>query len=187
MCFALGAVPGYAALVGATADNATYAIGSVFFTTASFVQWRLTGRWRPGGWKDAGWSDWWSAAVQFPGTIFFNISTFSALAGGDRVWRPDAFGSVLFLVSSILAVHAVTIRDRLWDPTARTWEVAWLNLMGSVAFGASAVGAYTAPGSDQPANVALANAGTFIGALGFLAGALLMTPRPGRSQAPDPS
>lgn len=183
VCFALGALPGYASLVGTTADNATYALGSVFFTTASFIQWRLTGRWRPGGWRDAGWSDWWSAAVQFPGTLLFNVSTFSALIGGDHVWRPDAVGSALFLVSSVLAVHAVTIRDRLWDPTARSWKVAWLNLAGSIAFGISAVGAYVAPGSDQPSNVAVANLGTFVGALGFLAGALLMSPRPGAGRS----
>lgn len=115
VCFALGALPGYASLVGTTADNATYALGSVFFTTASFIQWRLTGRWRPGP-LAAGWSDWWSAAVQFPGTLLFNVSTFSALIGGDHVWRPDAVGSALFLVSSVLAVHAVTIRDRLSGP-----------------------------------------------------------------------
>lgn len=121
------------------------------------------------------------------GTLFFNLSTFSALAGGDHVWRPDAIGSVLFLVASVLACHAVTIRDRLWDPTARTWRVAWVNLAGSVAFGMSAIGAYTAPGSDQPESVALANLGTFLGALCFLAGALLMTPRPerGRDRAPS--
>ena len=117
------------------ADNATYAIGSVFFTTAAFVQLRLTGRWQPGGWRSAGWSDWWAAAVQFVGTLFFNVSTFSALFGGDHVWRPDAIGSVAFLVASVLAVHAVTIRDRLWDPTVRTWQIAWVNLAGSIAFG----------------------------------------------------
>ena len=50
-------MPGYASLVGAMADNITFAIGSVFFTTASFVQLRLTGRWQPGGWRSAGWSD----------------------------------------------------------------------------------------------------------------------------------
>jgi hypothetical protein len=111
------------------------------------------------------------------------VSTFSALLGGDRVWRPDAYGSVLFLVSSVLACHAVSIADRLWDPTARTWRVAWLNLAGSVAFGVSAIGAYTAPGSDQPESVALANLGTFLGAIGFLLGALLMTPRPEREEA----
>jgi len=172
-------MPGYFGLVGATADNATYAIGSVFFTVAAFTQLRLTGRWQPGGWHDAGWSDWWAAAIQFAGTLFFNVSTFSALAGGDHVWRPDAIGSVAFLVSSLLAVHAVTIRDRLWDPTVRTWRIAWINLLGSVAFGASAIGAYVAPGSDEATSLALANGGTFIGALCFLVGALLMTPRTG--------
>jgi hypothetical protein len=104
------------------------------------------------------------------------------------VWRPDAFGSLLFLVSSVLAVHAVTIRDRLWDPTARSWRAAWLNLAGSVAFGVSAVGAYAAPGSDQVADAALANLGTFVGAIGFLLGALLMTPKPareGETRTPD--
>ena len=75
------------------------------------------------------------------------------------------------------------IRDRLWDPTARSWKVAWLNLAGSIAFGISAVGAYVAPGSDQPSNVAVANLGTFVGALGFLAGALLMSPRPGAGRS----
>jgi hypothetical protein len=183
LCFALGAVPGYAALTGTTVDNATYAIGSVFFTAAAFIQWFLTGRWRSGGWRDAAWSDWWAAAIQFAGTLFFNVSTFAALLGGDDVWRPDALGSVLFLVSSVLAVHAVTIRDRLWDPTARTWRVAWLNLAGSVAFGASAIGAYVAPGANEATNVALANLGTFVGALCFLAGALLTSPDPERAES----
>lgn len=173
-------MPGYAQAVGTTADNATFAIGSVFFTTAAFVQLWLTGRRRPGGWRSAAWSDWWAASIQLAGTVFFNVSTFSALAGGDHVWRPDAVGSVAFLVSSGLAVHAVTIRDRLWDPTARSWQVAGVNMVGSVAFGASAIGAYAAPGSDQPANIAVANLGTFIGGLCFLAGALLMSPDPER-------
>ena len=104
-------------------------------------------------------------------------------ASASKVWRPDAFGSVAFLVASVLAVHAVSIRDRLWDPESRTWQVGWLNMAGSVAFGASAIGAYTAPGADHVADAALANLGTFIGALCFLAGALLMSPRPQKAAA----
>ena len=95
-CFALGAVPGYASLVGAMADNVTYAIGSVFFTTASFVQLRLTGRWQPGGWRSAGWSDWWAAAIQFVGHAALqpqHASAPSSTRDADKVWRPDAFGS----------------------------------------------------------------------------------------------
>ena len=179
-------MPGYASLVGAMADNITYAIGSVFFTTASFVQLRLTGRWQPGGWRSAGWSDWWAAAIQFIGTLLFNLSTFRAVFDADaaKVWRPDAFGCIAFLVSSVLACHAVSIRERLWDPTSRTWQVAWVNLAGSIAFGISAIGAYTAPGADEVADAAVANLGTFIGALCFLAGALLMTPDPARDPQP---
>ena len=115
------------------------------------MQLRLTGRWQPGGWRSAGWSDWWAAAIQFAGTLLFNLSTFRAVfdAIADEVWRPDAFGSVAFLVASVLACHAVAIRDRLWDPTSRTWQVAWVNLAGSIAFGISAIGAYAAPGRGR--------------------------------------
>ena len=37
-CFALGAVPGYASLVGVEADDITFAVGSVFFTAAAWMQ-----------------------------------------------------------------------------------------------------------------------------------------------------
>ena len=37
-CFALGALPGYLDLVGTTADNVTYFVGSLFFTSAGFLQ-----------------------------------------------------------------------------------------------------------------------------------------------------
>jgi hypothetical protein len=34
-CFALGAVPGYEAAVGTTADGITFFVGSLFFTAAA--------------------------------------------------------------------------------------------------------------------------------------------------------
>ena len=37
-CFALGSFPPYANVVGAMADNVTYFVGSLFFTTAAFLQ-----------------------------------------------------------------------------------------------------------------------------------------------------
>jgi hypothetical protein len=182
-CFALGAVPGFAGLVGVTADAVTFFVGSLFFTIAAFVQWRLTGRWQRGAWRSPAATDWWSAAVQFAGTLFFNVSTLVAIVGSlstaqedHHVWRPDALGSICFLVSSGLAVHATTVRDRLWDPAARTWQTTWVNLAGSVAFGASAIAAYVVPSSGEVANAAVVNLGTFLGALCFLAGALLMAP-----------
>ena len=38
ICFALGSFPPYATAVGVTPDNITFFIGSIFFTTASFLQ-----------------------------------------------------------------------------------------------------------------------------------------------------
>ena len=49
-------------------------------------------------------------------------------------------------------------------------------MAGSIAFGVSAVGAVVDPASGELRNAALANAGTFIGALCFLAAALLALP-----------
>ena len=72
--------------------------------------------------------DWWAAAVQFVGTLFFNVSTTEGLiaairiAGSSSGWRPDALGSICFLVASAFAVVATTERDSLWDPRARTWR-----------------------------------------------------------------
>ena len=37
-CFILGATPGYASLVGTDADGVTYFVGSLFFTTAAWLQ-----------------------------------------------------------------------------------------------------------------------------------------------------
>ena len=68
--------------------------------------------------------------MQFVGTLFFNLSTITALLNainadlpGERGWRPDASGSICFLVASAFAVVATTDREGLWDPHARTWRV----------------------------------------------------------------
>src|SRR5215831_19326587 len=184
VCFAVGALPGYLDLVGALADNVTFFIGSLFFTTAAFIQLRLSGRWQPGAWKSREqWDDWWGAAVQFVGTLFFNVSTGTALFGNlsaeqakHHVWRPDVLGSICFLVASALGVAATTHRERLWDPEARTWWNSWLNMLGSVAFGVSAYAAKVVDASGDVRNVQAVNAGTFIGALCFLVAALLVLP-----------
>ena len=66
--------------------------------------------------------NWVAAASQFPGTLFFNATTFLAMIQGltaeqyDRVvWRPDFYGSVLFLVSSTFAILALG-RFLTWRP-----------------------------------------------------------------------
>jgi len=179
--FAVGAVPFYADAVGEVAANATFFVGAVFFTLAALIQLVLSGRRPPRrGSSRSDRADWWAAAVQFAGTLFFNLSTSAALItavnADARVgsgWRPDAWGSVCFLVASAFAVVATTDRDGLWDPHARTWRCTWLNMAGSVFFGLSAIGAFVIPETSEFVSQFWANAGTFLGAVCFLVAALL--------------
>ena len=53
--------------------------------------------------------DWWATTIQFIGTLLFNVSTFAALRAGldvqqqeRRIWVPDLYGSIAFLVASAL-------------------------------------------------------------------------------------
>ena len=177
-CFALGAAPSFVDAVGADADSVTFFVGSLFFTSAATLQW-LAGRADP----DRRRIDGWAALVQLAGTVFFNVSTFDAMndqltsSEMDRlVWTPDARGSVCFLVSSALAWVATNHAAWRWTPRSRDWEIAALNLVGSLAFGASAVASYVVPDTDQVRNVALMNLGTFLGAVAFFVGAVLLLP-----------
>jgi hypothetical protein len=169
-CFALGAVPAYANAVGAAADATTFFVGSIFFTTASYCQLvqaqspGMTGvderrqhvrvRALPWSWLPRD-KNWLAAATQFPGTLFFNISTFAATlhnltaAEADRhVWRPDIFGSVLFLVASAYAISALGEGFRHLRLRSLPWSIAWLNMLGSVAFMASALASFVLPSTD---------------------------------------
>ena len=194
-CFALGALPGYVSLVGGTADDATYAVGSVFFTLAALLQFlisigvvRSDERPRSGAhWRTRvrtpGRPEWWSGMVQFAGTILFNVSTFSALDSqlsasevARRVWAPDLFGSIAFLVASALAYAGVRRPWFGWRPRDLDWSVTTLNMVGSIAFGISAVAAKAIGPTGDVRSVALMNLGTFVGALCFLGGAVLLIP-----------
>src|SRR5271157_4224571 len=204
LLFALGAVPGYASAVGATWDAVTFFTGSLFFTGAGFLSYREAvdaGPQPPGTARrrffvyEPGRIDWWATAVQLAGTLFFNVSTgvamvsdLSAQAAHRHVWRPDAFGSVAFLVASALAWFEVCHGWAAWRPRSLSWWITLLNLVGSVAFGVSAVAGYINPDTGQIYNAELTNLGTFIGALCFLAGALLLMPeRTEDSEAPTPA
>lgn len=179
--FAVGAVPPYAEAVGLVLTNLTFFVGAIFFTLAALIQLALSGRRPPRrSTNPADRADWWAAAIQFGGTLFFNVSTTDALITAVNAearlsdgWRPDAFGSICFLVSSGLAVVATRDRNTLWDKRARTWHGTWLNMLGSVFFAFSAVGAYVLPATDDLVSLFWANLGTFLGALCFLAAAAL--------------
>jgi hypothetical protein len=55
--------------------------------------------------------------------------------------------------------------------------------VGSIAFGASAIASYIVPSTGQLWNVELTNLGTFVGAICFLVGAILLLPERTRSHA----
>src|SRR4051794_33123598 len=176
--FALGAVPFYAAAVGLRASALTFFVGSLFFTSAAFLQYREAvdalpadpdGSRRRRFWvwapRDLGWL---ACAVQLAGTLWFNWSTGNALrtnlgaaAADQRVWRPDVWGSAAFLVASGLALLDARREIVPGEPRPRAWTIGVVNLVGSIAFGVSAVASYVVPASGQLRNAELTNLGTF--------------------------
>jgi hypothetical protein len=174
VCFLVGPLPGYAQLVGAGADGVTFFVGSILFTAGGLLQASLSLRTRkePGGGRSA----WWAALTQFAGTLFFNVTTFRAmdvaLSNADYtrlVWRPDAFGSICFLGSGLIAYRAAPRRH--WMPVRgdRGWWQPAVNLLGCVLFGISAVAGYVVPASGSELDLAAANWTTCLGAACFLA------------------
>jgi hypothetical protein len=172
--FATATTPGFAWLAGSVAANTLCFVGSWFFTSAAWIQLVRSG--------PEGSAEWLSAAAQFAGTVLFNVSTGAAvwahavLTERRLVWAPDATGSFAFLVSGALGIIAVTAGVRVWLPKSRDWQAQWVNMIGCVAFGVSAIGAFVGR-SGTTADEVLANLGTFVGALCFLTAALLVLPR----------
>lgn len=187
--FAVGAVmawfPGHE-----KSSNLSFVWGAMFFTAAAVVQWRAAVMHHPNvrtvrrraelALQNP---DWTAAVVQLLGTLEFNVMTIRALlltaaaseSTPEQVWRPDVFGSLLFLAASSLA----------WQPIARLrrhrllgWRsrvICASNLLGSVFFAISAVSAMSIA-NGQILSPWWANTGTLLGAIGFLVGAVLLWP-----------
>jgi hypothetical protein len=176
-CFLVGPFPGYLALVGPLADALTFFVGSVLFTVGGALQAVSAAPDRRAG--RAGTAAWRAAAIQFAGTLFFNITTFRALQTAlsdpsyDRlVWRPDAFGSAWFLISGLIA-YVASPRHGTWPlRSGRGWWQPAVNLLGCVFFGISAVAGYVVPSHGSILDLAAANWNTGLGAACFLACAL---------------
>ena len=174
LCFVVGPFPGYAGLVGDAADAVTFFVGSILFTLGGSVQAWMA--WRERRSADGGRSAWWVAMVQFVGTLFFNVTTFramhTALSSSEYnqlVWRPDALGSICFLISGGIAYHASPRRG--WLPVcggAGWWETS-VNGIGCVLFGVSAVAGHVVPTTGAMLDQAAANWTTSLGAACFLA------------------
>ena len=204
-CFTVGPLLAYESWVGTRWVGLTFFVGSIFFTSASYLcfveasnapdavvddpQRRHRGPFRLISWRPHS-IDWWSTGVQLVGTVYFNVMTFLAMYDGwdtaqanRLVWRPDTIGSICFLVASYLAWAEVCHsagRLRLRDVS---WWIVVLNLLGSVFFGVSAVGAYTL-GSGELVNEWLDNAGTVAGGVCFFVAAAMLIPEARSKGAP---
>ena len=168
-------------LVGQGADGVVFFAGSVFFTVAASLELREATLRRGGRWGSD--PSWWSAAIQWVGTLLFNISTFTAMQDGlsttrenRLVWAPDVFGSAAFLISGVLAYRVATGPRLLPARRDRDWTMAAVNLAGCVFFGISAIASYVVPSSGSVLDLAAANWTTALGAACFFAGALLLLP-----------
>lgn len=170
-CFLIGPFPGFIQLVGSAADGLTFFIGSIFFTSAAFLQaFQATGQ------------DRLATLIQLVGTVFFNASTFGAMqASLDNsqvnrlVWAPELVGSVCFLASGLLAFAAIhAIRPSAADSTER--RIAAVNLGGCILFAVATLAGYIVPKTGDVLSLAAANWATSLGALCFLVGSLILLP-----------
>ncbi len=177
LCFLIAPFPGYLQLVGPDADAVTFFVGSLFFTAGGAMQtWLATPSRRTPG---TGQAAWWAATIQLAGTLFFNATTFQAMQTAlsdpvyDKlVWRPDAFGSICFLVSGAIAYRASARRGWLPARGRRGWWQPSVNLLGCVFFAIAAVASYVAPSTGSILDLAAVNWNTAAGGACFLACAL---------------
>ena len=190
-------------LIQSLDPNLIFFAGSIPFTAAAYLQLfqaanagdpaesdrpapkhRAVFGWKP---REIGWL---SCALQFLGTMLFNINTFDALLPGLgwlqqdlAVWVPDFVGSILFLASGYLAFGETCHTYWAWKPRSLSWWITFTNLLGCVAFMMSAFFAFV-PKEAFHFNAALISVlFTLLGAVGFLAGSLLMLPE--ASDAPS--
>lgn len=182
--------------ISETQANGVFFLGSIPFTLAAYLQLfqaanagpmansaatgtsvRVWFGWRPG---DAGWL---SCALQFLGTLLFNLNTFDAMHPAVEwwqqdleIWVPNRIGSILFLASGYMAWIEVCHAHWAWKPGQISWWVAGINLIGCIAFMASARLAFVPPHALPFDMVTPSLAFTLIGAIAFFIGALLLLP-----------
>ena len=180
--------------------NAIFFAGSIPFTAAAYLQLfqaanahpegsprlsleasRALFGWRPGD------LNWLGCALQFLGTLMFNINTWDGMLAqlswqqqNLAIWAPDMVGSALFLSSAFLAYVECWLCPGPWQPGKISWWICIVNLLGCLAFMLSAVLTYmpgTGPAGELTSISLLA---TVIGAAAFGVGALLMLPQPSK-------
>ena len=172
-CFFIGPFPGYASLVGDSAYAVTFFVGSILFTMGGALQTSLVVGSRNA--SSGGRALWCAATIQSAGTLFFNVTTYQAMHTAlsrpefnKLVWRPDALGSVCFLVWGAIAYHASARRGWLPVRGSRGWWEPSVNLLGCIFFSLSAIAGYIVPSTGSMIDQAAANWSTSLGAACFL-------------------
>ena len=181
------------------AVNTIFFIGSIPFTTASYLQLYQSANtealprgvvhnpkktilfgWCP---TDIGWL---SCILQFIGTIMFNVSTFNAmklslpwLLQDILICTPNLLGSILFLISGYLAFIEVCHSYWAFKPRSICWWIGLSNLLGCIGFIISAGFAIVLPSVQNVIAAELSLLFTVMGALFFFVGAALMLPEAG--------
>jgi len=176
--------------------NTLFFAGSIPFTTAAYLQLfqaanaspataqgavhggrRAWFGWRPGD------INWLGCALQFLGTLMFNINTWDAMLvqldwqlQNLAIWAPDMIGSALFLSSAFLAYIECWRSSGPWQPQKLVWWICVINLLGCVAFMLSAVVAFVPEAGQAVGAVSLSLLAIVIGAAAFFFGGLLMLP-----------
>ena len=184
--------------------NMIFFAGSIPFTTAAYLQlfqaanagkFSAQGKLSPSRTMLFGWRPqqigWLSCALQFAGTLLFNINTFDAMLPGLNwlqqdleIWVPNFAGSVLFLASGHLAFAETCHVHWSWKPASLSWWVTFINYLGCVAFMVSAVFAFVPPWDPHFDALSISVLFTLIGAVCFLVGSLLMLPETAMSKEP---
>ncbi len=178
------------------AVNMIFFAGSIPFTTAAYLQlfqaanageFSAQVKPTPGRRIIFGWQPhqigWLSCALQFAGTLLFNLNTFDAMLPGLtwlqqdlEIWVPNFAGSILFLASGYLAFIETCHAHWAWKPDSLSWWVTFVNFLGCIAFMISAVFAFVPPSAPKFDAATISVLFTFIGGVCFLAGSLLMLP-----------
>jgi len=173
----------------------TFFVGSIFFTSAAWLQWlealngdvataleEGTQRWRWLGWRPRN-LGYLASAVQLAGTLLFNLNTWDAMIPALSwqqqdvlIWTPNMLGSICFLLASYLAYTEVSHGAASFAPRSVSWWITVVNLAGSVAFQLSALDSFVGPRAASPEMLFWSTLSTAVGAACFLVGAYLLIP-----------
>jgi hypothetical protein len=190
--FALGAFLAQTGDDAARNIDAVYLVGGFFFSLGGYASvlqasnapteidqdGSLTSaRWR---WWES--RPWLSAAVLFVGTLLFAVSLVAAFASNLTVrqentwiWIPDILGCLCFLASGHLGVLEICHGRIGVRADEIGWWIVFVNQVGSVLFFLAGLAAYTRPATSTAVNLGVANWGTFLGAVCFVAGGVIQT------------